>query len=367
MKKFFLWLSVITLTIALALPFVLGRLLAEAYPSLLQQTLGHPDSPARLDQLDFQAGWFSSEARWLLRIGGETLEWNDHLRHFPLQEKAVLDGKLQTPSLPLKLHYRLGLDRNIHLDGHLQPGQQGLAVWKSGQWQAELNPETWTGHANGRLELVLLPGAQAKNLHFAGQWHGQQWQWVIGADTWAQGPLQWKNALLGLEYGGQHLRFKGKSDQLLLQQTGCESLKLEGTLLPAQPSYWAKLVPLLGQMQQLDWLRFASETLPGLLAANPGLEIGSAQLDCGDSTPIYLNLTLRLHNMPPGRILDTRAWLEHLQGQGWLEAEPARLQRLGLPAELAQTGRVDFQLAGGLLKAAGQTLPLQLLIPGIQP
>ncbi len=367
MKKFFIWLTVITLTIALVLPFVLGRLLAEAYPSLLQQTLGQPDSPARLDQLDFSAGWFSSDARWLLRVGNQTLELNDHLRHFPLQEKAVLDGKLQSPSLPLELSYRLGLDRNIHLNGRLLPGQQGLAIWKNGQWQAELNPEIWTGHANGKLELLLLPGAQAKNLHFAGQWQGPQWQWAVGADTWAQGPLQWKNALLGLEHHDQQLRFKGKSDQMLFQHTGCKDVKLAGMLLPGQPAYWARLLPLLGPMQQLDWLRFASETLPELLMANPAIHIESATLDCGDNQPLRLQLELQLLHMPPGQILQPTAWLNHLQARGWLEATPERLQRMGLPAEMAQTGRVDFQLANGLLSANGQTLPLQTLLPGVQP
>ncbi len=367
MKKFFLWLSVLTLTIALVLPFVLGRLLAEAYPSLLQQTLGRPNSPARLDQLDFQAGWFSSDARWLLRAGDITLEIRDHLRHFPLQEAAVMDGRLQTQQLPVELRYRLGLDRNISIDGRLLPGQQGLAVWKQGQWQAELDLKGRKGQATGKLELLLLPRAQAKNLHFSGQWQGPRWQWAVGADTWAQGPVQWNNLLLGLEQDGQALRFKGTSEQVRLQEARCDQLKLQGELLPGQPAFWARLLPLLGPMEQLDWLRFASETLPGLLAANPGLQIHSAELDCGDPVPIRLNLDLRLVNMPPEGILNTRTWLNHLEARGWLEADPARLQRLGLPTELAQTGRVDFQLANGLLSANGQTLPLQGLLPGEHP
>ncbi len=367
MKRFLLWLGLATLAIALILPFVLGRLLADAYPTLLQQTLGRAAGPARLDRLDFRAGWFGSEAHWLVKLPAGVLEVDDHIRHFPLQAKAVLDGLLRPRGLPLELRYSLGLDQRVRLQGELQPGRQGLAYWESGRLQANLQPDGTQGRFEGWLDLLLLPAVQIRQLHLAGRWQIDHWQLATALGTLAFGQTEWQELTLGLQGRPQTLQLKLQAESLQRATGQCRHIQAQGRLIPAEPGYWLQLAPLLGRMEQLDWLRFATETLPGLLAANPVVEIEHFRLQCGKWQPVEGRLTLQLLNMPPQQVLQPEAWLSHLDGEGWLQADPNDLQALGLPSHIAGDGRLELHFSSGLVRIAGQTFPLTMLIQGAQP
>ncbi len=366
MKRFLLWLSLITLAVALLLPFALGRLLADAYPSLVQQVLNRPGQPVRLEQLRFRAGWFSSQARWQMAVAGQRVELNDRIRHFPLSPPAVLDGRLRVQDLPIALDYRLGLDRLIRLQGRLEPGQQGLALWQEGRLEAMLDPQLHRAQMEARMALLLLPALQLHNLHLAAEGQAEHWRIAGAADTLAHGPWQWHRPNLGLEQKPGHLTLELAADRLQMHHHRCDNLQLSARLTPANPGLWLKLVPLTRPMHQLDWLKLAT-ALPEWLAAEPLLDVPLIQLRCNDQPQWRAGLRLQLVGMPPDGILDANRWLDRLQGEGWVETTAEQLQAWGLPAPLAETGRVDFTLRDGRLFSQGQSLPLQLLLPDRLP